>query len=127
MSHHEIVPADPVYNSDESDDDDDSNNIFYSPPSTHQTEQDYATSSQFTRIRSLTSGREHIPEPFNSERLPPTLASEIQKFLRVANLIEVEEPRVAYICMYACYVVCFMRYVVIMLWWFGVVRSVSRF
>ncbi|CAN1140669.1 Putative callose synthase 8 [Linum perenne] len=38
------------------------------------------------------------PEPFDSERLPPTLAREIQRFLRVANLIESEEPRIAYLC-----------------------------
>ncbi|CAI0409346.1 unnamed protein product, partial [Linum tenue] len=38
------------------------------------------------------------PEPFDSERLPPTLAREIQRFLRVANLIETEEPRIAYLC-----------------------------
>ncbi|KAM7266925.1 hypothetical protein ACFE04_009091 [Oxalis oulophora] len=37
-------------------------------------------------------------EPFDSERLPPTLATEIQKFLRVANLIQSEEPRIAYLC-----------------------------
>ncbi|XP_075498077.1 putative callose synthase 8 isoform X2 [Primulina tabacum] len=49
-------------------------------------------------IRSLTLGREHVPEPFDSEKLPVTLVSEIQKFLRVANQIEVEEPRVAYLC-----------------------------
>ncbi|CAK7351703.1 unnamed protein product [Dovyalis caffra] len=45
-----------------------------------------------------TSGAGTGPEPFDSERLPPTLAGEIQKFLRVANLIESEEPRIAYLC-----------------------------
>ncbi|KAL8512379.1 hypothetical protein ACS0TY_018750 [Phlomoides rotata] len=53
-------------------------------------------SRHFTR--SLTSGRESIPEPFDSEKLPVTLVSEIQRFLRVANLIEIDEPRVAYLC-----------------------------
>jgi hypothetical protein len=38
------------------------------------------------------------PEPFDSERLPPSLSREIQMFLRVANLIESEEPRIAYLC-----------------------------
>lgn len=38
------------------------------------------------------------PGPFDSERLPTVFASEIQRFLRVANLIEKEEPRVAYLC-----------------------------
>ncbi|KAJ6894038.1 callose synthase 8 isoform X1 [Populus alba x Populus x berolinensis] len=33
------------------------------------------------------------PEPFDSERLPASLSREIQMFLRVANLIESEEPR----------------------------------
>lgn len=39
-----------------------------------------------------------VPEPFDSERLPTIFGSEIQRFLRVANLIEREEPRVAYLC-----------------------------
>lgn len=49
----------------------------------------------------ITSGRSHVddvPEPFPSERLPTIFGSEIQRFLRVANLIEREEPRVAYLC-----------------------------
>lgn len=44
------------------------------------------------------SWHDHVPEPFGSERLPRSLASDIQRFLRVANLIESEEPRIAYIC-----------------------------
>ncbi|GAV78689.1 Glucan_synthase domain-containing protein/FKS1_dom1 domain-containing protein [Cephalotus follicularis] len=50
--------------------------------------------------RSITFGDDHenVYEPFDSERLPPTLASEIQSFLRVANLIECDEPRIAYLC-----------------------------
>ncbi|KAK4355329.1 hypothetical protein RND71_024300 [Anisodus tanguticus] len=48
--------------------------------------------------RSITFGRDHVPEPFDSEKLPVTLISEIQRFLRVANLIEEDEPRVAYLC-----------------------------
>ncbi|KAJ4842397.1 putative callose synthase 8 [Turnera subulata] len=44
------------------------------------------------------SSSSYEPEPFDSERLPPTLAREIQRFLRVANLIETAHPRVAYLC-----------------------------
>ncbi|XP_050370862.1 putative callose synthase 8 isoform X1 [Argentina anserina] len=53
-----------------------------------------------TRYLTMGSGSDHnhAPEPFESERLPATLASEIQSFLRVANLIESEEPRIAYLC-----------------------------
>ncbi|EXC11740.1 Putative callose synthase 8 [Morus notabilis] len=39
-----------------------------------------------------------VPEPFDSERLPQTVAAEIQRFLRVANLVEIDEPRVAFLC-----------------------------
>ncbi|XP_038691552.1 putative callose synthase 8 isoform X2 [Tripterygium wilfordii] len=59
------------------------------------------TSEATTSTRPLTFGhdyRDHGAEPFDSERLPPTLASEIQRFLRVANLVEADEPRIAYLC-----------------------------
>ncbi|XP_009622154.1 putative callose synthase 8 isoform X2 [Nicotiana tomentosiformis] len=58
----------------------------------------YTTSNERPFTRSITFGRDHVPEPFDSEKLPVTLISEIQRFLRVANLIESEEPRVAYLC-----------------------------
>ncbi|XP_020549899.1 putative callose synthase 8 [Sesamum indicum] len=58
----------------------------------------YTTTDKRPFTRSLTSGREHVPEPFDSEKLPVTLVSEIQRFLRVANQIEIDEPRVAYLC-----------------------------
>ncbi|WMV39602.1 hypothetical protein MTR67_032987 [Solanum verrucosum] len=58
----------------------------------------YTTSNERPYTRSITYGRDHVPEPFDSEKLPVTLISEIQRFLRVANLIESEEPRVAYLC-----------------------------
>lgn len=38
------------------------------------------------------------PPPFDSERLPPTLSREIQRFLRIANWIQDQEPRIAYLC-----------------------------
>ncbi|KAF9672669.1 hypothetical protein SADUNF_Sadunf11G0067200 [Salix dunnii] len=40
---------------------------------------------------------------FDSERLPSNLTSHIQRFLRVANLIEGEEPRVAYLCRFRAF------------------------
>ncbi|KAL3576497.1 hypothetical protein D5086_021780 [Populus alba] len=43
------------------------------------------------------------PEPFDSERLPASLSREIQMFLRVANLIESEEPRIAYLCRFRAF------------------------
>ncbi|XP_052206358.1 putative callose synthase 8 isoform X2 [Diospyros lotus] len=55
----------------------------------------YISRNPTPSTRAITSGR---PEPFDSEKLPVTLVSEIQRFLRVANFIEVEEPRVAYLC-----------------------------
>ncbi|KAL9145596.1 hypothetical protein ABFS82_13G054300 [Erythranthe guttata] len=58
----------------------------------------YTTTDQRPFTRSITLGREHVPEPFDSEKLPVTLVSEIQRFLRVANQIEIDEPRVAYLC-----------------------------
>ncbi|KAK4383573.1 putative callose synthase 8 [Sesamum angolense] len=39
-----------------------------------------------------------VAEPFDSEKLPVTLVSEVQRFFRVANQIEIDEPRVAYLC-----------------------------
>lgn len=81
---HEIVPVDPI----------DVPSTSYSRPILGP--RDDSPIGQFTR--SLTF-REHVSsEPFDSERLPATLASEIQRFLRIANLVESEEPRIAYLC-----------------------------
>nr|GEV30185.1 putative callose synthase 8 [Tanacetum cinerariifolium] len=55
--------------------------------------------------RSITSGRDYVPGPFDSEKLPVTLKSEIQRFLRVANLIDAQEPRVACLCRFHAFVV----------------------
>ncbi|WZZ62199.1 hypothetical protein YC2023_062306 [Brassica napus] len=81
---HEIVPVDPI----------DVPSTSYSRPAQGR-EDSPEREHQYTR--SLTF-REHVSEPFDSERLPATLASEIQRFLRIANLVESEEPRIAYLC-----------------------------
>ncbi|XP_057461314.1 putative callose synthase 8 [Actinidia eriantha] len=61
---------------------------------------DYISGNRNHFTRSITYGRyrDSVHEPFDSEKLPVSLVSEIQKFLRVANLIEIEQPRVAYLC-----------------------------
>jgi callose synthase len=51
-----------------------------------------------TRAITISSAHDLLHEPFESERLPPSLASEIQEFLRIANLVGGEEPRIAYLC-----------------------------
>ncbi|KAH7844337.1 hypothetical protein Vadar_026931 [Vaccinium darrowii] len=63
---------------------------------------EYISRNKRPFTRSITWGHDHEPEPesepFDSEKLPVSLVSEIQRFLRIANLIETEEPRVAYLC-----------------------------
>ncbi|XP_059662797.1 putative callose synthase 8 [Cornus florida] len=59
---------------------------------------EYNSTNSGPYTRSITSGVDPVPDPFDSEKLPVTLVSEIQRFLRVANQIEFEEPRVAYLC-----------------------------
>ncbi|OAY76390.1 putative callose synthase 8 [Ananas comosus] len=51
------------------------------------------------RRPSSSSSAAYAAEPFDSEKLPPMLVSEIRPFLRVANQIESESPRAAYLCM----------------------------
>ena len=82
---HEIVPVDPI----------DVPSTSYSRPNLGREDSPERHQHQYTR--SLTF-REHVSEPFDSERLPATLASEIQRFLRIANLVESEESRIAYLC-----------------------------
>ncbi|XAR56395.1 1,3-beta-glucan synthase [Bertholletia excelsa] len=67
----------------------------------------YVSTSRIPFTRSITYREHggHRPEPFDSEKLPISLVSEIQKFLRVANLIEHEEPRVAYLCRFHAFAV----------------------
>ncbi|KAG6607954.1 putative callose synthase 8, partial [Cucurbita argyrosperma subsp. sororia] len=60
-----------------------------------------STSGSGSNVR----GVDYNPEPFESERLPVSLASEIQRFLRVANSIEREEPRIACLCRFHAFVI----------------------
>jgi callose synthase len=66
----------------------------------HEYEYEYDNSMAITTNSVCSSSNdEHLqPGPFDSERLPPVFGSEIQRFLRVANLLEREEPRVSYLC-----------------------------
>ncbi|KAJ4977031.1 hypothetical protein NE237_002137 [Protea cynaroides] len=52
--------------------------------------------------RSKTVG--YVPEPFDSEKLPQDLISKVRPFLRVANQLEKENPRVAYLCRFQAFV-----------------------
>ena len=45
-----------------------------------------------------TSQHDTSPEPFDSERVPVTLGTDIRRFLRVANRVEPDDPRIAYLC-----------------------------
>uniref|UniRef100_A0A7C8ZGV4 1,3-beta-glucan synthase n=1 Tax=Opuntia streptacantha TaxID=393608 RepID=A0A7C8ZGV4_OPUST len=68
---------------------------------THDEAESSEAASRRAYTRSITYGHDrgqYVPEQFDSERLPVTLGSEIRRFLRVANQIELEEPRVAYLC-----------------------------
>ncbi|KAF9621859.1 hypothetical protein IFM89_028447 [Coptis chinensis] len=67
--------------------------------SVHVNKKNKPSSSSSLKIsvsRSRTVG--YVPEPFDSEKVPPTFISDIRPFLRVANQIELEWPRVAYLC-----------------------------
>lgn len=83
----EIVPAEPI------------GGIYFERGETSTAS---ASASETPHVTlAITNGSnnvEYVPEPFDSERLPTVFASEIQRFLRVANLLGKEEPRVAYLC-----------------------------
>lgn len=79
---------------------------FHASTSGSSYNREYISSDTTPFTRSITFGRHYTPDPFDSEKLPVTLVSEIQRFLRVANLIEFENPRVAYICKSALRVIC---------------------
>jgi hypothetical protein len=70
-----------------------------------------------TRSITISCAHDHVPEHFQSERLPPSLASKIQEFLRVANLVGGHEPRIAYLCKlfvflgsWVCFIDCSMLF-----------------
>ena len=44
------------------------------------------------------SSADYVLGPFDSERLSTAFASEIPRFLRVANLVGRKEPHIAYLC-----------------------------
>ncbi|KAF3442292.1 hypothetical protein FNV43_RR16208 [Rhamnella rubrinervis] len=88
---HEIVVAEPIY---------------YETYTTTREEDIASTSRSITTVScGVDDDEDHVPEPFESERLPTTLAAEIQRFLRVANLVEREEPRIAYLCRFHAFVI----------------------
>ncbi|WJX67987.1 Putative callose synthase 8 [Trifolium repens] len=75
----------------------------------HEYEYDYEYDNTMAittnSVSSSSNGEQLQPGPFDSERLPTVFASEIQRFLRVANLLEREEPRVAYLCRVHAFVI----------------------
>ena len=92
----EIVPVDPIFEEEPK--------RNKQPVISHEDEDEEEEESKGA-MRSLTYGESsssgsggYVSEVFNSEKLPPTLASEIQSFLRVANMLEWKAPRVAYLC-----------------------------
>ncbi|XP_028190984.1 putative callose synthase 8 [Glycine soja] len=92
----EIVPAEPI------------GGIYFERGET-STASASASASETPHVTlAITNGSnnvEYVPEPFDSERLPTVFASEIQRFLRVANLLGKEEPRVAYLCRVHAFVI----------------------
>ncbi|KAK4256006.1 hypothetical protein QN277_008927 [Acacia crassicarpa] len=98
----EIVPAEPIEGGETHFHD----RAFYGR--TYYEVGESSSSSRPNVTLAITEGPSHrddVPEPFDSERLPTVFASEIQRFLRVANLIEREEPRVAYLCRFHAFVI----------------------
>ncbi|XVF18396.1 hypothetical protein REPUB_Repub11eG0018000 [Reevesia pubescens] len=96
----EIVPVDPIF-------EEELKQPNKQPVISHEDEEEEEEEEGGRKgfTRSLTYGESsssgsggYVSEMFNSERLPPTLASEIQRFLRVANMLEWKAPRVAYLC-----------------------------
>ena len=95
----EIVPAEPI-----------EERYFERGETSSAASTSYASSYEIPHVSLAITGAEddYIPKPFDSEKIPPTFASEIQRFLRVANLIGSEEPRVAYLCKFFVHVVGFV-------------------
>ncbi|KAK6230869.1 hypothetical protein QUC31_002387 [Theobroma cacao] len=96
----EIVPVDPIF--------DEEPKPNKQPTISHGEKEEskgVTRSLTYGESSSCRSGR-YVSEMFNGERLPPTLASEIQSFLRVANMLEWKAPRVAYLCKSFLYFQC---------------------
>ncbi|KAL9322132.1 hypothetical protein ACSQ67_010185 [Phaseolus vulgaris] len=90
----EIVPAEPI------------EGIYFERGETSTASASTSEAPHVTlAITNGTNNEEYAPEPFDSERLPTVFASEIQRFLRVANLLGKEEPRVAYLCRVHAFVI----------------------
>ncbi|KAJ4788918.1 glucan synthase-like 4 [Rhynchospora pubera] len=68
------------------------------PTRTTSTTRLWRQSSSSSRAPQTGATGGYVVKPFDSEKLPPTLVSEIRPFLRKANQIEAESPRVAYLC-----------------------------
>ncbi|CAJ1957834.1 unnamed protein product [Sphenostylis stenocarpa] len=90
----EIVPAEPI------------EGIYFERGETSTASASASETPHVTlAITNGSNNDEYAPEPFDSERLPTVFASEIQRFLRVANLLGKEEPRVAYLCRVHAFVI----------------------
>ncbi|KOM42654.1 hypothetical protein LR48_Vigan05g025800 [Vigna angularis] len=90
----EIVPAEPI------------EGIYFERGETSTASASTSEAPHVTlAITNGSNNQEYAPEPFDSERLPTVFASEIQRFLRVANLLGKEEPRVAYLCRVHAFVI----------------------
>lgn len=90
----EIVPAEPI------------EGIYFERGETSTASASVSETPHVTlAITNGSNNVEYAPEPFDSERLPTVFASEIQRFLRVANLLGKEEPRVAYLCRVHAFVI----------------------
>ena len=57
---------------------------------------------------STSTSHDTSPEPFDSERVPVTLGTDIRSFLRVANRVEPHDPRIAYLCEFSFFTSHFM-------------------
>lgn len=58
----------------------------------------HETNTSRALTTSTSTSHDTSPEPFDSERVPVTLGTDIRSFLRVANRVEPHDPRIAYLC-----------------------------
>ncbi|KAL2331236.1 hypothetical protein Fmac_018817 [Flemingia macrophylla] len=90
----EIVPAEPI------------EGIYFERGETSTASASVSDTPPATlAITNGSNNDEYVPEPFDSERLPTVFASQIQRFLRMANILGKEEPRVAYLCRVHAFVI----------------------